>query len=539
MSIGKKIKILNIILFVTIMTLIAVIALMVLNQNNLNDSYANRYESYLRADELRQSSDDLTRLARTFVITNDKKYEDEYWDILAIRGGKKARANGEKIALRDIMKNLGFTKKEFDKLKEAENNSNSLVTTETIAMNEVKGLYDDGNGNYNIKKEPNFEHARKIMFDDKYHADKKIIMDPISEFDNLLNIRTKSITERYKKRGNIYLSVICFLTLTLIGLIFLTTRSIKNILEKTMNEFDRTNIKTDEFTEKLLASSKKVANSTQKQSSSIDKTVSSLDQISALVSKSVDYANNSATKAEDSFEVARNGQSSVTQMISAIDEINKSTEAIMNQIDESNNAISNIAEVIKGIAQKTTIINDIVFQTKLLSFNASVEAARAGEHGKGFAVVAEEVGSLSQMSGDAAQDISDMLSESIKKVENVVDETKSKVEGLVETNKRNVSTGVNIANQCESSLAKVVENIKEMNTMANEISHQSKEQVIGINVIVEAINEIESQNTQNSSEAKNSENLSGELVTQSIEIGNLVNDLKNEVFGRNNYKKVS
>ncbi len=58
----------------------------------------------------------------------------------------------------------------------------------------------------------------------------------------------------------------------------------------------------------------------------------------------------------------------------------------------------------EDIGDKTKVINDIVFQTKRLSFNASVEAARAGEHGKGFAVVAEEVGNLAQMSKDKVQE---------------------------------------------------------------------------------------------------------------------------------------
>jgi methyl-accepting chemotaxis protein len=78
----------------------------------------------------------------------------------------------------------------------------------------------------------------------------------------------------------------------------------------------------------------------------------------------------------------------------------------MNQINYSNEQMSEIVKVIQEIETKTKVINDIVFQTKLLSFNASVEAARAGEQGKGFAVVAEEVGNLAQMSGNAAKEIS-------------------------------------------------------------------------------------------------------------------------------------
>jgi methyl-accepting chemotaxis protein len=60
-------------------------------QDNVSAAHAARYHSYLLADELRQSSDDLTRLARTFVVTGDPAYERQYFDILDIRQGKKPR----------------------------------------------------------------------------------------------------------------------------------------------------------------------------------------------------------------------------------------------------------------------------------------------------------------------------------------------------------------------------------------------------------------------------------------------------------------
>ena len=106
-----------------------------LTQTQLSNAYNQRYQSYLLADELRQSSDDLTRLARTYVISRDASYEKQYMDILDIRNGKKARpdnyhriywdfvANGEKSPrpdsavtrpLLDLMKEIGFTDEELD-----------------------------------------------------------------------------------------------------------------------------------------------------------------------------------------------------------------------------------------------------------------------------------------------------------------------------------------------------------------------------------------------------------------------------------------
>ena len=119
----------------------------------------NRYISYLLADELRPSSDDLTRLARTYVVSGDPECEKQYFEILDIRNGKNARPNqyekiywdfraavtepthgtGETIPLQELMKKAGFTEAEFAKLREPQGNSDDLVNTETVAMNLVKG----------------------------------------------------------------------------------------------------------------------------------------------------------------------------------------------------------------------------------------------------------------------------------------------------------------------------------------------------------------------------------------------------------------
>ena len=124
----------------------------------LEQSYQQRYQSYLLADELRQSSDDLTRLGRTYVITKDPAYEQQYMRILAIRNGEQNRpqgynriywdfvaANGQnprpdsqvRRGLIDLMKDTGFTEEELAKLNEAKNNSDALVNTEVAAFKVV------------------------------------------------------------------------------------------------------------------------------------------------------------------------------------------------------------------------------------------------------------------------------------------------------------------------------------------------------------------------------------------------------------------
>lgn len=88
----------------------------------------------------------------------------------------------------------------------------------------------------------------------------------------------------------------------------------------------------------------------------------------------------------------------------------------MDGIRGAASALEEIISVIGDINQKTKIINEIVFETKLLSFNASIEAARAGQYGKGFAVVAQEIGNLALMSGKASLGISSLLENSTNQV---------------------------------------------------------------------------------------------------------------------------
>ncbi len=156
--------------------------------NKVDEMAQVRYESYQTADELRQSSDDLTRLGRTYVVTGDEKYEKMYMDILAIRNGEKPRPedyhtiywdlvldygqkpkpDGETIALNQRMQELGFTEKEFDFLKKAQANSDGLVNMEVKAMNAVKGLYPDSSGNYTVRGEPDRQMAVDLLHSPQY-----------------------------------------------------------------------------------------------------------------------------------------------------------------------------------------------------------------------------------------------------------------------------------------------------------------------------------------------------------------------------------
>ena len=179
-----------------LLILTAISISMYVNSKNLVESNITRFRSFEIAEELRKSSDDLTRFCRTYVETGDSVWEKRYWEVLDIRNGIKPRPDGRIISLQDSMKKLGFTKIEFEKLKEAEKNSNELVRTEKIAFNALKGWYSDDSGQFTIQKEPDTNLARTILFDNKYHENKSTIMEPIDDCINMVRQRTKSKVEK-------------------------------------------------------------------------------------------------------------------------------------------------------------------------------------------------------------------------------------------------------------------------------------------------------------------------------------------------------
>ncbi len=247
----KKILIYSYILLgIGIIALAGLSVLLHQNQIQLDQKQAQQRQSYLLADELRQSSDDLTRFARTYVLTQDPKYEQMYWDVLAIRKGNKPRPQDyhriywdfvlklgdtprpetQSIALEQLMLEEGFSTAEFNKLHEAQKNSDNLVKTETIAMNAIKGLYDNGQGVYDKKAEPNSKLAIDLMHGEAYHRYKKDIMQPLDEFFQLFEKRTADEVAFYKHRAEQLMfitQVLVFsLLLVLITLAFFVIRYI-------------------------------------------------------------------------------------------------------------------------------------------------------------------------------------------------------------------------------------------------------------------------------------------------------------------------
>ncbi|MDD0852722.1 methyl-accepting chemotaxis protein [Halobacteriovorax sp. GB3] len=292
--------------------------------------------------------------------------------------------------------------------------------------------------------------------------------------------------------------------------------------------------------EKILDSSTGIAegstqlsSATDELAASLQETSSSINEISAMVSRSSESAGQGATLAEESRQKATVGKESVGEVKNAIELIHQNNEHIIENVNKNNAEFEQIITVISEIAEKTKVINDIVFQTKLLSFNASVEAARAGEHGKGFSVVAEEVGALAQMSGKAAGEISGLLEASTKKVREIVEMSSTSMNRIIEEGKERVEIGLQKSEVCNSVLDDLLVSFEEVNRAVSDIASSSQEQSSGVNEITQAVQQLDGVTQQNSEVANDSAQRAEDLRYQSTMLWELVEQMHGLVYGNN------
>lgn len=177
----------------------------------LNSVTNTRYISFSLADQLRQSSDDLTRMVRSYAVTGDEKFKHYFYLIRDIRNGSRARPEGydrifwdfivaqeevydemrgERESLYNLMKEAGFLDEELELLVEANRRSEKLIKMEEIAMNAMVGIFQDDEGRFTLKKSPDRELALTILFSEEYHLAKREIMKPINDFLISIDNRT-------------------------------------------------------------------------------------------------------------------------------------------------------------------------------------------------------------------------------------------------------------------------------------------------------------------------------------------------------------
>ena len=161
------------------------------------------------ADELRASSKNLTENVRLYATTSNKSFKEQYNNIVAVRGGSKARpsdakvAPNEKIALLELLKIYGVSSEEYALVEQANNLSNTLITLETESMGAVEGKYKDDTGAYTITNSPDSIVAIDLVFGALYRGEAAKIMVPLDDFAQKLDARTEGLVKEKQAALNV------------------------------------------------------------------------------------------------------------------------------------------------------------------------------------------------------------------------------------------------------------------------------------------------------------------------------------------------
>lgn len=215
-------------------------------REDIYQSERHRLEALLLAEEMLHSSNDLTRMARTYVATGNPIYKRYFMEILEIRNGIRPRplnysptywhfvaagkteavAHGQAISLLEMFRCSGLRDEEFALLEEALKRSDKLVNRETRAFFALEGLYDDGKGNFTVRGRPDRELASQLLFDREYLAEKAAVIEPVQQFMDLFSGRMRTQADlglaRLEQQIVIEIILIFIALLATMGIIFYT-----------------------------------------------------------------------------------------------------------------------------------------------------------------------------------------------------------------------------------------------------------------------------------------------------------------------------
>ncbi len=246
----------------------------------------------------------------------------------------------------------------------------------------------------------------------------------------------------------------------------------------------------------IMASVSQLTSGAAETATSVSETTTTVEEVKQTAEVTNQKAKHVSELGQKTAEIARTGLKSIEDTVSGMNRIREQMESIADMVVR-------LSEQSQAIGEIIATVNDIAEQSNLLAVNASIEAAKAGEQGKGFAVVAQEIRSLAAQSKQATTQVRNILFDVQKAIGSAVMAT--------ERGSKAVEEGVKLSTQAGESIDTLAESVTEATNAAIQIAASSQQQLIGMDQVVSAMENIRESSLQMASSTKQTEKAAHDL----------------------------
>ncbi len=261
----------------------------------------------------------------------------------------------------------------------------------------------------------------------------------------------------------------------------------------------------------IMASVTQLTSGSAETSTAVSETTTTMEELKQRAEVSSQKAKDVVELGQKAVEVSRTGLTSVEAAIAGMNRIKEQVESIADMVVR-------LSEQSQAIGEITSTVNDLAEQSNLLAVNASIEAAKAGEQGKGFAVVAQEIKSLAEQSKQATAQIRMILFDVQKAISSAVMAT--------EQGSKAVEAGVRLSAEVGESIDALAQSVAEATNAAIQISVSSQQQLIGMDQVVSAMENIRDAASQTAASTRQTEAATHTLHNLGLKLQEMVRQYK-------------